>query len=56
MFGMFSVCRVKGLPVYGLLYLGFVVSRVIYSTLDSEKNSKLQKEKCTGMKVYGIYG
>ena len=28
-----SVCRVKGLPVYALLCLGFVVSRVLYSTI-----------------------
>ena len=29
---MSSVCRVKGLPVYDLLCLGFVVARVLYST------------------------
>ena len=26
-----SVCRVKGLPVYALLCLGFIVSRALYS-------------------------
>ena len=35
---MFSVCRVNGLPVYGLLCLGFVVSRVLYSTKEWQDN------------------